>query len=91
MLRRIRSFAAAAAVIGLVAGTAAPASADLDSIDPNSTPAIFDVLFLRPIGLGMTIVGSAVFIPAGALTAVFSHKIAGISSGTQSAPALLTM
>ena len=74
MFRRIRRFAASLAVIGLVAGTATPASADLDSIDPNSVPVVFDAIFLRPMGLAMTAVGAALFVPVGAVTLVVRHQ-----------------
>ncbi len=72
MFRRIRHFTAALAVATLVIGSATPASAGLEDIDPNGVPPMFDLIFLRPVGLTMLAVGSVLFVPTAALTGIFS-------------------
>jgi hypothetical protein len=67
MFRVLRSLPAALAVAGLL--VAAPASADVDSIDRNSVPVFVDLMLLRPLGLAMTAVGVAAFVPAALVTA----------------------
>jgi len=80
MFRRIRSLAATLAVAALVMGHAAPASAGtLEDIDDNSVPAMFDLVFMRPLGLVATAAGVAVFLPAAALTAIFRPKDVGVT------------
>jgi hypothetical protein len=70
MFRVFRTVPAALAVASLLLA-AAPARADLDSIDKNSVPVMVDLLLLRPMGLAVTAVGVAAFVPAGLMTALF--------------------
>jgi hypothetical protein len=71
MFRVLRSLPAAMAVASLlVLSGAAPARADLEEIDPNGVPVIFDLVILRPLGLATTALGVAAFVPAAALTAL---------------------
>lgn len=66
MSHRIRQLVAALAACGLLLGLAAPAAAQssaLNNADRESTvPIVFDALVLRPVGLAMTLVGSAIFV-----------------------------
>ena len=72
MSRRLRDFFAALVVAALVAGSAGPASAGaLEEIDANSVPPMFDLLFLRPMGLATTVVGLVAFGPVAAFAAAF--------------------
>lgn len=77
MVRRLRSFVAAFAVAALVAGAAGPASANLEDIDANSVPPMFDLMVLRPVGLVTVGLGAVVFLPAAALTGIFSPRDIG--------------
>ncbi len=70
MLRRFRRLTGAFAVAALIVGHAAPASADMENIDPHAVPAIFDLFVLRPLGLAVTAVGAIAFVPAALLTAM---------------------
>jgi hypothetical protein len=73
MARRIRGVAAALAAAALLVGTAVPAQAGskLDNIDRNSVNPVFDLVVMRPIGLAATVAGAVLFVPAGAVTALF--------------------
>jgi hypothetical protein len=73
MARRIRGVAAALAAAALLVGTAVPAHAgsQLDNIDRNSVPPVFDLVVMRPLGLAATVAGAALFVPAGLVTAIF--------------------
>lgn len=66
MSNRIRQLAAAFAACGLLLGLAAPAAAQtslLKNADREAAvPVVFDALVLRPVGLLLTVVGSAIFV-----------------------------
>jgi hypothetical protein len=63
MFSNLRGLAAALVICALLA--AAPSSADSfssnRSVEARAVPVIFDALFLRPIGLVMTISGAVVY------------------------------
>jgi hypothetical protein len=65
MRNRIRQLAAAAAVCALLFAHAAPASAQSSSLtnaDREATvPVMVDALFLRPVGLVVTVIGAGIF------------------------------
>lgn len=68
-MRRIRRFAGALALAALVVIPASSSFAgQLEDIDPNSVPPMFDLFLLRPIGLATTIAGAVAFVPAAAIT-----------------------
>lgn len=72
MLRHFRNVLVAIAVAGLL-GTAGPAQAgsfESEATPSDSPPMMIDVMLLRPVGLGMTVLGGMLFVPAAALTAV---------------------
>jgi putative copper export protein len=66
MSNRIRQLAAALAACGLLLALASPAAAQssmLTNADrESSVPMVFDALVLRPVGLAMTVVGTAIFV-----------------------------
>jgi hypothetical protein len=71
MFKFLRTLPATLAVAGLLlVGTAAPAGAAVEDIDQNQVHPIFDLIVLRPLGLGVTALGVAVFVPAALVTAV---------------------
>ena len=73
MSGRIRGFTAALVASAVLLGGAAPALAFTDeglTSAERHTPAVFDALVLRPMGLVVTAVGAVVFVPAGAFVAV---------------------
>jgi hypothetical protein len=73
MSGRIRGFTAALVASAVLLSGAAPALAFSDeglTASARHTPAVFDALVLRPVGLVMTAVGAVVFVPAGAFTAL---------------------
>lgn len=63
---RIRQLAAALAVCGLLVGHAPPAAAQAGSLAnaerEASVPLLIDAMFLRPIGLAVTALGTALFV-----------------------------
>ncbi len=66
MSHHIRQLAAALGACGLLLGFAAPAAAQSGLLTnaerASSVPVVFDALVLRPVGLVMTLVGSAIFL-----------------------------
>jgi hypothetical protein len=66
MSKRIRLLAAAFAACGTFLGLAGPAAAQssllVNADREASVPVVFDALVLRPVGLTMTLVGSAIFV-----------------------------
>jgi hypothetical protein len=63
----------AAVLVAAFCSVAAPASAGkyMDTnAEMNRMPPMFDVLFIRPLAIGMTAVGCVLFLPAAAITAV---------------------
>lgn len=65
MLNRIRQFAAVCATAGLALTLALPARADRMadiSNEPSTVPVVFDVAFMRPIGLLTCVVGAAFYV-----------------------------
>jgi hypothetical protein len=70
MSRRIRGFLAALAATAVLVSGAAPALAFADEgleAEQKATPVVLDALFLRPLGLVMTVGGVALFVPTGAV------------------------
>lgn len=66
MSRILRSFVAGAMTSALLLSSAAPALADMTSVSGNaeqehSVPVLFDAMFLRPVGLIVTALGTASF------------------------------
>jgi hypothetical protein len=73
MSGRIRGFTAALVASAVLLSGAAPAFAFKDEGLESSerhTPALFDALLLRPLGLVLTAVGAVVFVPAGAFVGI---------------------
>jgi hypothetical protein len=73
MSRCIRGFAALLVASTVLLSGAAPALAFKDEgaqAVEQHTPAILDAMVLRPIGLVLTVGGAALFVPAGAFTAL---------------------
>jgi len=70
MSGRIRGFTAALVASAVLLSGAAPALAFTDeglAASERHTPALFDALVLRPMGLLVTAVGAVVFLPTGAV------------------------
>ena len=76
MRRRLHRFAAAAASAAIVFMAAAPAFAEASSFEfgtgnrAKDVPVIFDILILRPGGLAMTAMGTAVFAAIAPVVAI---------------------
>lgn len=73
MRQRFHAFATIIAIGGLILSMAAPATAvGRDDGDlPNKVPIVFDVLFMRPVGIVLTAAGAIVYttlIPISLLT-----------------------
>ena len=73
MSGRIRGFAAALVASAVLLSGAAPALSFTDEgleASEKHTPALLDAMFLRPIGLLVTVSGAALFVPAGAVVGI---------------------
>lgn len=73
MSRGLRVFMAALAAVTVLAVGTTPALAFQDeglAAQEKQTPVLLDAFLLRPVGLAMTAVGAAAFVPAGAITAL---------------------
>ncbi len=72
MSGRIRGYVAALAVGAVLLGSAAPAAAkEFATQDAHEVPIVFDVIFMRPMGLAMTALGTVAWLlttPVVALT-----------------------
>jgi type II secretory pathway component PulF len=73
MSRWIRGFAAALVASAVLLSGVVPAFASTYEgyeAAQKHTPAVVDAMFLRPVGLVMTMGGIVLFVPAGAFTAI---------------------
>jgi hypothetical protein len=75
MLRSVRRFTAALAVAGLLLVPALGASAEsrmgFSQLESETSPPMFDLVFMRPLGLAGLAVSAAAWVPAQAMTMVF--------------------
>jgi hypothetical protein len=80
MVRQIRTFFAAIAVVGLLLAPASVlAGTRIDSFDAAGSPPVVDVMLMRPLGLAMLVVSAGLFLPAAAVTAVVRPSEMGVT------------
>ena len=73
MFGRIRGFVAVLVASAVLLSGAAPALAFRDeglAASEKHTPALFDAMVLRPVGLLLTLGGAVLFVPAGAIVGI---------------------
>ena len=70
MLRHLRTLLAALAVIGLLAApaTTAFAGSNIGTIESEKSPAMVDLMLMRPLGLVALVVSGAVWVPVQGFT-----------------------
>jgi hypothetical protein len=70
MLRHLRIFLAALAVVGMLAvpTTSAFAGSGFEMVENEKAPPMIDLFFMRPLGLVMLAASAALWVPAQATT-----------------------
>ena len=82
MLRHLRTFFAALAVVGLLAApaTTAFAGSNIGTLENEKAPPMVDLMLMRPLGLVGLVVSGVVWVPVQAFTMAILMKVSGVNA-----------